>query len=75
MKNIKMKLPEAIKALQQALKNDPDYRESWKANIAVVFQDEVRRYKNHNNIERLNRRDIDVISNTAAESFLDLLCK
>ena len=70
-----MSLAPAIKKITKSLESDPDYRESWRANIAVQFQDEVRRYKKTNNKRTLSVEDIHKISNTAAEEFLKLLCK
>lgn len=60
-----MTTAEAIKHLSKELKDDPDYWRSWKANIAIQFQDEFHRdYK---------EKGIHEISNNAAQRFLELL--
>lgn len=58
------KVKKAVEILADALKNNPGYYESWKANIAVQFQDEYR---------RCGHRRIHEISNKAADNFLKLL--
>ena len=56
----------AIRTITIALASDPDYWQSWKANIAVQFQDEFARTHLH--------RGVHEISNKAADNFLKLLC-
>jgi hypothetical protein len=60
-----------IEELVEALKNDKEFYDVYKANIAMAFIDEYgrceKRYK--------NREDIHRISNRAAENFLNLLMK
>ena len=58
------KVKEAISKITTELKNDTDYRESWKANIAMAYKD----------CERWYKEDAHVIANDAAEHFLKLLC-
>lgn len=55
----------ACKIVFKALKDDPGYWQSWKANIAMAFQDEVYRQLISNGIHK--------ISNDAAENFLQKL--
>ena len=74
-KKKKSKLQYAVEHLSKAIKNDPSYRISWEANIAVSFQDEVYRFKKKNNKNTLSQKDIHQISNDAAKNFLDLLIK
>jgi len=57
-----MPIKEAMTILKNALKDDDGYYESWKANIAVHFQDECNRSN--------DLKDIHGISNRAADNFL-----
>ncbi len=68
-------LHEAVRVLKKALKNDEDYKQSWVANIAVVFQDHVYRYKKATKRRELNIEEIHKISNEAAEAFINTLCR
>lgn len=63
-------LSKAVKLLAKSLKEDPGYFESWQANIAVQFQDEWAKYFSEADE---NKKIIGVISNQAAENFLNLL--
>lgn len=58
---------QAVETLVKALKEDPDYRESWKANIAMAFKDA------YDNADVMD--EIHTIANTAADNFLNILCK
>jgi CRISPR/Cas system-associated protein Cas10 (large subunit of type III CRISPR-Cas system) len=59
---------EAVTKLCEALKKDPEYYNSWKANIAMSFVDEFyRTYPDNELVEVKN------IANTAADNFLRLL--
>jgi len=60
-----MTTQEAVNHLCKALRADPAYWHSWKANIAVCFQDEFRRSHRMNGVYD--------ISNNAAEQFLEKL--
>lgn len=67
-----MTTKEAVEKLTTELKNDPGFRETYKANIAVAFQDEYDYfYKKYNGV---TRADIHQISNQAAERFLNNWC-
>lgn len=64
-----------IRALVKAFTDDPDYRETWKANIAMAFKDA------YSNAERNAAADevdfnpnIHTIANEAADNFLNTLC-
>ena len=58
---------EAVEILVKALKEDADYRESWKANIAMAFKD------TYDNADIMD--EIHTIANAAADNFLNLLCR
>lgn len=66
-----MKLKKAIKKLQQELENDEEYRNSWKANIAVAFIDE---YSAPGKGKGLTYKELHAIANEAADRFLNNLC-
>jgi hypothetical protein len=66
----------AVRQLVKALTSDPEYRESWKANIAMAFRDE---WSNANGDIGLASVDKDqavhLIANKAADNFLNLFCR
>lgn len=64
-----------IKELTNALNNDPDYRESWKANIAMAYKDSHAQYAKKTGKKVMNAEDRHIIANNAADSFLTILCK
>lgn len=66
----------AIKTLVKNLKEDPAYRVSWKANIAMAFKDESSRRKGVLALTPTFTFDdaVNEIANRAADNFLDLLC-
>jgi len=59
--------------IEDKIKNDPELRESFKANIAMAFKDEYHRKKKIR--KSLNRGDIHEIANVAADNFLNLWLK
>jgi hypothetical protein len=67
-----MKLEDAIKTIQEHIKNDPHYRLSWEANIAMCYKDEVVNYRKGIRKKYLNNNDRHIIANNAAAKFLDL---
>jgi len=69
-----MKLSKAIKKIQKSLATDPDYRNAWKANIAMSFKDVYKRQRKQNKKKYLNSGDIHEIANKAAIEFLAILC-
>jgi hypothetical protein len=73
-KENKMELKEAISKITNELKNDKDYRESWKVNIAMSYKDCEHWYKQKTGKKQLNIKDKHMIANDAAEHFLKLLC-
>ena len=58
-------LERAVRVLCDALRTDPGYRESWKANIAMMFKDEV---------ARSPKASVHEQANAAADNFLTLIC-
>lgn len=76
--NPQVELGRAVRTLTTALSEDPDFRRSWTANIAMAFFDEVRRTPQFSNdqgqIGNLTHDRLHEASNKAAEHFLDLLC-
>lgn len=60
-----MTTKQAVDKLRRSLK-DPGYYQTWKANIAMAFQDEFHR--------RFNQKTLWEISDKAADNFLELLC-
>jgi hypothetical protein len=65
------KVPNAVAVLIEAIKNDPDVRRAWQANIAVAIQDECPVAEN--DFITLNRKQVWEMSQKAADRFLDLL--
>lgn len=67
-------LPEAVKVITKALKEDEGFYQSYQANIAIQFQDEFKRQ-----MGQIGRNEaianIHQVSNNAAKNFLDLWCK
>ena len=64
-----------IEILVDSLKNDPGYRISWVANIAMAYKDNERWYKQKTGKKFLNRNEKHIIANNAAEYFINQLCK
>ena len=65
-----MNIQKAVEKIQETLKEDKEYREVWKANIAMAFQDEFKDW-----VERKVGRNkapdhIHEISNKAADRFV-----
>lgn len=61
-----MSTKSAVEELVKNLKEDPDYRYTWKSNIAMAFKDEYNRSS--------KGKSIHEIANSAADCFLELLC-
>ena len=61
-----------IRRLNKALQ-DPSYRRTWIANIAMSYIGCERWYMEKHNKTYLNRTDKHIIANRAAENFLNLL--
>lgn len=66
MKHNEEELSNALNILITKLKNDPDYRMSWQANIAMAYQDATRWDETGN---------IHTVANKAADYFLNILCR
>ena len=71
-----MEMKEVIEKLNEELK-DPEYRQSWVANIAMTQLDNERWHREkHNKVGKyLNYKDRHAIANLGAEYFLELLSK
>ncbi len=69
-----MKTEDAIKHLEKELKGDKEYRETWKANIAMAYVDSVLLYKKKTKKNVLSASDLHIVANNASERFLGLLC-
>lgn len=63
-----------ISSLVQALKDDPEYRETWVANIAMAFKDEMNKSESVMLLDK-GKQELHRITNAAANNFLDLLIK
>ena len=61
-----------IRALVKALMEDPDYRETWKANIAMAYQDEY--LKLMPTTVQVRKELLHIVANQAADNFLNTLC-
>jgi len=68
-----MKIEDAIDNLIYALNEDNDYRESWKANIAMAYKDNYHWYKEKTGKTVMNKEDLHIIANNAADYFLKQL--
>lgn len=69
-----MNISKELLVIQKALKEDADYRNAWKANIAMAYIDNEAQYKKKTGKKVLNREDRHIVANNAAEHFIDLLC-
>ena len=70
-----MNIQKAVEKIQETLREDKEYREVWKANIAMAFQDEFKNYV-ENKVGRNKAPDyIHEISNQAADRFIDNLIR
>ena len=73
-----IKIEEALKVLSKELKEDPDYRNTWVANIAMAFKDEVELNGIHapnkeNHSILMTREMLHKIANDGADKFLNIL--
>lgn len=62
-----------IKKLVKALREDDELRQGYVANIAMPFYDAHRMYQKMTGRRCSSRQDLWIISNAAAEYFVDLL--
>lgn len=74
LKNQQAKLGAAVKTVTAELKSDKAFREAWSANIAMAFKDNYGQYKKKTGKTVINKEDLHIIANEAAEYFLQLLC-
>jgi len=63
-----------MKELTSNLKKDKELAMAWKANIEMAYKDSEAQYKKKTGKKVLNRQDIHIVANNAAEHFIDLLC-
>lgn len=68
-----MKSP--IGPLVKALREDPEYRMGWHANIAMSVIDAIGQKKKSLNKKQLNRKELYEAVNAGTDWFLTLLCK
>lgn len=69
------RLVSPIDALVSALKNDDGYRETWKANLAMAFVDEYKKWGDGQSIGGpADRMELHLLANKAADNFLNTLC-
>lgn len=64
---------QAMDHLRTALLLDDDYMNTWKANIAMAFHDELSDYLHDKTIEE--KIEISGVANRAADRFLKLLLR
>lgn len=67
-----MNIQKAVEKIQKTLKEDKEYREVWKANIAMAFVDE---WNTNETFQQSEQRysDVHKLANKAADRFLDNL--
>lgn len=71
--NISLKtnnIKNAMKIITETIKNDPEYKQGWQANIAMAIYDEM----NNENQSYITSDRYHYIANKAAYRFLNLLC-
>jgi hypothetical protein len=70
-------LSKAMKIVTAAIKNDPSYRITWQANIAMAFKDEYSTITAEHGIDvdDVETNMIHDIANKAADKFLKILCR
>jgi len=66
-----MKISKAVKILTTAIKNDPDLRQAYRANIAMAFVDEV---NGQPGFEEVPYDTLHQAANEAADRFLSNWC-
>jgi hypothetical protein len=67
-------LPDAVKTVTKAIREDKDLYIAYQANIAMPFQDEYNEAKRKMEAG-IEPFDIHTVANNAAKYFLDLWCK
>ena len=67
-----MNIQKAVEKIQETLKEDKEYREVWKANIAMAFVDEWNTNETFHQSEQ-QYSDVHRLANEAADRFLDNL--
>ena len=64
-------ITQAVRTLSLALKEDPELRMTYQANIAMAFKDEVAQHRRP--ITTFSNSDVHEIANKAANAFLNNL--
>ena len=64
----------AINNFVKILKKDKEWREAFKANIAMAFYDNYYWHKKKTGKRAMSSHDVHAIGNNGAEYFLKLLC-
>lgn len=67
-----MNIQKEVEKIQETLKEDKEYREVWKANIAMAFVDEWNTNETFQQSEQ-QYSDVHKLANEAADRFLDSL--
>lgn len=67
-----MNIQKAVEKIQETLKDDKEYREVWKANIAMAFVDEWNTNESFQQSEQ-QYSHVHKLANEAADRFLDNL--
>lgn len=57
------------------IKNDEEMFYAYQSNIAMAFKDEYKKYKKDRIKKYINKGDLHIIANNAAENFLNILIK
>lgn len=66
-----MRIKKAVKTLTNAIKNDPDLRQGYRANIAMAFVDEC---YDTIGFKKVPYKRLHLAANAAAERFLNNWC-
>lgn len=69
-----MTVAQAVNVITKAFKDDPAFRYSWEANIAMAFKDNWRWHFGPVPDHNVAQEDLHKVANKAADYFLNLLC-
>lgn len=69
-----MSIKNEIEQMTNAMKKDKEYRNSFKATLAMSFKDNYYQYKKKTGKKQMSNEDIHIIANNGADYFLRLLC-
>lgn len=68
------KFKKAVNVVTKEIRKDESLREAYVANIAMAFKDEYARRLSEKGYAYMNKEDIHIVANDAAEYFIDLWC-